>query len=240
MHRIAAGGTPGFTWGAAAFDAEHQHPAELLDAADTDLYRRRGVEREPVGVGAAVSGAGAAGAVVVGLRDPNGSIRTRVSRRVSVAVAAAVVAIAGTLGAVSTLSPANHAALTRQHPNGPLAGSGGNVVTPPATTPGPSTPPLTTPTTTVAPVAPVAPAAPAASTPNIQLADVTSPSPGGGAAGPTTTSPPASPVSTATPPGPAPVTPAPASPAPVATAPSSHKPLPAQAAAAAVAAHAKH
>ena len=81
MHRISAGGTPGFTWGAAALGAEHQHPAELLDAADTDLYRRRGVAREAVGVsvgGGAVAGAGAG---VGGLHHPNGSIKSRVSRR---------------------------------------------------------------------------------------------------------------------------------------------------------------
>ncbi len=65
MHRISAGGAPGFTWGAAAFDIEHQRPADLLDAADTDLYRRRGVEREAVGAG---TGEGSDGGAECGCR----------------------------------------------------------------------------------------------------------------------------------------------------------------------------
>ncbi|MGH9097292.1 MAG: GGDEF domain-containing protein, partial [Acidimicrobiales bacterium] len=117
MRRISDTGAPGFTWGAAVFTIEQQHPLELLDAADTDLYRRRGVEREAVGVGVTV------GAVI--LPHPHRAPRTRISRRSSVVVAASLVAVAGTLGAVTQLSPANHAVLSPKHLNQPSGPSRG-------------------------------------------------------------------------------------------------------------------
>jgi diguanylate cyclase (GGDEF)-like protein len=116
MHRISAGGTPQFTWGAATLDAEHQQPSELLDAADADLYRRRGVDRALVGAGAvSLATAGAGAGAVVDLRRPKGSAMSRVSRRASVAVAAGLVAIGGTLAAVTTLSPGTQTALPPKH-----------------------------------------------------------------------------------------------------------------------------
>ena len=185
MHRISAGGAPGFTWGAAAFGLEHQHPSDLLEAADTDLYRRRGVERDGAASGTAVekdSGGGeaaGAGATIVGLRHPNGWIRTPVSHRSRLALAAGLVAIAGTLGAVTPLSPANHAALPPRHPGTPAGRSGQPVGTPPTTTPPLSTPAPTTPTPT--------PATSGASTDNIRLADVSTPGPSAGTGGITAT-----------------------------------------------------
>ncbi|HEY1989448.1 MAG TPA: diguanylate cyclase [Acidimicrobiales bacterium] len=146
MHRISDGGTPEFTWGAAAFGVEHQRPSDLLDAADIDLYRRRGVDRALVvagvtGVGLAGAGALAAGAgtgAVVDLRRPHGSLGTRISRRVSVGVAAGLVAIGGTLAGVLTLGPATQVASPPSHRTGPGATS---TTTPPSS----STPPSTTP-----------------------------------------------------------------------------------------------
>jgi diguanylate cyclase (GGDEF)-like protein len=143
MHRISDGGTPEFTWGAAAFGVEHQRPSELLDAADTDLYRRRGVDRALVGAGAVGVGLAGAGAVV-DLRRPHGSLGTRISRRVSVAVAAGLVAIGGTLAGVLTLGPATQVATPPSHSHTTLPGPGGTSTT---TTPSSSTPPSTTPST---------------------------------------------------------------------------------------------
>jgi diguanylate cyclase (GGDEF)-like protein len=116
MHRISAGGTPQFTWGAATLAAEHQQPSDLLDTADADLYRRRGVDRALVGAGAVtLATAGAGAGAVVDLRRPKGSAMSRVSRRASVAVAAGLVAIGGTLAAVTTLSPGTQTALPPKH-----------------------------------------------------------------------------------------------------------------------------
>ena len=154
MRRISAGGTPEFTWGAAALAADHQGPSELLNAADTALYRRRSVDRGLVGagvVGLAAAGAVATGAgagAVVDLRHPKGSLSSRVSRRVSVGVAAGLVAIGGTLAAVTTLSPATQTALPPKHsptPSGP-ANNGGNPTgtTTPTTTPSSPTAPFST------------------------------------------------------------------------------------------------
>ncbi len=148
MHRISDGGTPEFTWGAAALGVEHQRPAELLDAADADLYRRRGVDRAlagAVGVGVAGAGALAGGAgAVVDLRRPHGSLGTRISRRVSVGVAAGLVAIGGTLAGVLTLSPGPQVASPPSHTHTTLPGPGGTSTT---TTPSSSTTPSTTPPT---------------------------------------------------------------------------------------------
>ena len=144
MDRISAGDTPEFTWGAAAFGLGYHSPSELLDAADADLYRRRGEDRaraRAVGLAGAATGS-AAGAVVVDLRHPSGSLRSRVSRRVSVAVAAGLVAIGGTLAALTTLSPGPQTALPPRHTGTSLPVSG---ATSPTTTPGSSTPPSTTP-----------------------------------------------------------------------------------------------
>src|SRR5450759_4481106 len=66
MRRISRGDTPAFTWGATTLTDEHHQPTELLeaaDAADAELYRRRGVERAVVGR-TVVTAAGAAGMVV--------------------------------------------------------------------------------------------------------------------------------------------------------------------------------
>ena len=150
MHRISDGGTPEFTWGAAAFGVEHQRPSELLDAADTDLYRRRGVDRALVGAGAVGVGLAGAGALatgagtgaVVDLRRPHGSLGTRISRRVSVAVAAGLVAIGGTLAGVLTLGPAAQVASPPSHSHTTSPGTGGSSTTTP---PGSSTTPSTTP-----------------------------------------------------------------------------------------------
>ncbi len=153
MHRISDGGTPEFTWGAAAFGVEHHRPSELLDAADTDLYRRRGVDRALLGVGTAAVGVGLVGAgavagagtsAVVDLRRPHGSFGTRISRRVSVGVAAGLVAIGGTLAGVLTLSPGPQVASPPSHSHTTRPGTGGTSAT---TTPGASTPPATTPST---------------------------------------------------------------------------------------------
>jgi diguanylate cyclase (GGDEF)-like protein len=236
MHRISAGGTPAFTWGASALTAEHQHPAELLDAADTDLYRRRGVERESAGAGGGPAGGARAGAVVVGLHHSKGSIRTRLSRRANLAVAAALVAIAGTLGAVTPLSSANHVALPGKHPSRPSGSSGVPAVAPPTSVPRQSpasgVPPTTTPT-----VPTTIPATSGASSSGIQLADMTTPSPGpsgGGSAttNPTGNAPPSASPPTATAPTPIAVPP---TMVPASTPPTNRRPtvtLPAQAAAA--------
>jgi diguanylate cyclase (GGDEF)-like protein len=148
MHRISDGGTPEFTWGAAAFGVEHERPSELLDAADTDLYRRRGVDRALIGAGAVGVGLAGAGALtgtgagaVVDLRRPHGSFGTRISRRVSVGVAAGLVAIGGTLAGVLTLGPAAQVASPPVHPHLTTPGPG----TSPPTTPGATTPTTTTP-----------------------------------------------------------------------------------------------
>jgi diguanylate cyclase (GGDEF)-like protein len=149
MHRISDGGTPEFTWGAAAFGVEHQRPSELLDAADTDLYRRRGVDRALVGAGAVGVGLAGAGALtgvgsgaVVDLRRPRGSLGTRISRRVSVGVAAGLVAIGGTLAGVLTLGPATQVATPPSHSHTPSGSPGATSTTTP---PNSSAPPSTTP-----------------------------------------------------------------------------------------------
>ncbi|HEX3840302.1 MAG TPA: GGDEF domain-containing protein [Acidimicrobiales bacterium] len=129
MHRISTAGTPQFTWGAASLAPEHQQPSELLDAADTDLYRRRGVDRALVGAGAVTLATAGAGAVV-DLRRPKGSITSRVSRRASVAVAAGLVAIGGTLAAVTTLSPGIQTALPPKHHTTTPSTAGGGGGTP--------------------------------------------------------------------------------------------------------------
>ena len=147
MHRISDGGTPEFTWGAAALGVEHLRPSELLDAADADLYRRRGVERALGGAGAvgvgAVAGALATGAgtgAVVDLRRPHGSLGTRISRRVSVAVAAGLVAIGGTLAGVLTLSPGIQTASPPRHSHITTPGSGTSPTTANSSTPSSTTP----------------------------------------------------------------------------------------------------
>ncbi len=239
MHRISAGGTPGFTWGAAALTAEHQHPAELLDAADVDLYRRRGVERDEVRGGVVGgAGAGAAGGVggaapVVGRRHPDRSIKPWASRRANVAVAAVLVAIAGTVGAVTPLSPANHAALSLKHPGRPSGSSGVPAVTPPTTTP-PA--PTQSPATSTTPVGPTAtPVTRGAGSTGIQLAAVTTPSPGSSGVGATTPNPAASTPPIAPPPTAAPPPTVPPTTVPASTPPSNRRPtdtLPPQAAAA--------
>ncbi|HEV3265207.1 MAG TPA: diguanylate cyclase [Acidimicrobiales bacterium] len=173
MRRISDAGAPGFTWGAATFGIEQQRPAELLDAADTDLYRRRGVEREVVGADAAAGG--------VILPHPHSAFKTRISRRSSVVVAAGLVAVAGTLGAVTQLSPANQAALPPRHPSGATGPSSGHGATPPTTNPGPSAlAPLTTTTT---------PATGGAGGASAQLATVSTPSTTGSPVGNTSTNP---------------------------------------------------
>jgi diguanylate cyclase (GGDEF)-like protein len=161
MRRISAGGTPEFTWGAAALAADHLGPSELLNAADTDLYRRRGVDRAVVGagvIGLAAAGAVATGAgagAVVDLRRPKGSLSSRVSRRASVAVAAGLVAIGGTLAAVTTLSPGTQTALPPKAHSGTPSGSGSghnpSGTTTPTTAPSTSSPtaPFSTPTGSV-------------------------------------------------------------------------------------------
>ncbi|HEX3840301.1 MAG TPA: GGDEF domain-containing protein [Acidimicrobiales bacterium] len=211
MERILAGDTPRFTWGAAELTAEQQRPAELLDAADTDLYRHRGVERDLAAVGAS--------AVVAGLGGSHRSLRSRVSRRVSVAAAAGLVAISGTLATVSTLSPGTQTALSPKHgdkPPAPAGGSGGptssttptTLPTTPTTTPiitsSPSTPPPKATTSVVAATGGTSPApvTTGSTSPHVQLASAvaTSPTPGPTAAtaGGTTTGP--SPSPTAAPP----------------------------------------
>ena len=199
MRRISDAGAPGFTWGAATFAVDQQRPAELLDAADTDLYRRRGAEREVAGGGAT------AGAVI--LHHPHGPFRTRISRRSSVVVAAGLVAVAGTLGAVTQLSPANQAALPPKHPSGATGQSTGRGAAPPTTTPGPSGPaPLTTTT---------APATTSdAGAASAQLATVSTPGPTGSPVGNTSTNPSANgPASGSAPSAAAPVGGTPPSPA---------------------------
>ncbi|HEX3461999.1 MAG TPA: GGDEF domain-containing protein [Acidimicrobiales bacterium] len=154
MQRISAGDTPQFTWGAAELTAEQQRPAELLDAADTDLYRHRGVERDRAAVGA--------GAVVATLGGSHRTFRSRVSRRVGVAAAAGLVAISGTLATISALSPATQTALPPKHGGKspvPSGGSGDPTPTPtPTTAPTPTTTPTPSQSTpsTVAPTAAVA------------------------------------------------------------------------------------
>lgn len=174
MQRISAGDTPRFTWGAAELTEQQQRPAELLDAADADLYRHRGVERDLAAVGAST--------VIAKLGGSHRSLRSRVSRRVSVAAAAGLVAISGTLATVSTLSPGTQTALPPKHggkPPAPAVGSGGPSApptTPPSTptiTPSPSTPSSAAPT--AAAVAATGGTSPApvtsgSTSPNVQLA----------------------------------------------------------------------
>jgi diguanylate cyclase (GGDEF)-like protein len=181
MERISAGDTPRFTWGAAELTAEQQRPADLLDAADTDLYRHRGVERDLAAVGA--------GAVVAKLGHSHRSLRSRVSRRVSVAAAAGLVAISGTLATVATLSPGTQTALPPKHGGksaAPAGGSGGSTSPPtttPATTstitPSPSTPSPTAPTPAVATSggSSVDLATTGSASPNVQLASTVATSP---------------------------------------------------------------
>jgi diguanylate cyclase (GGDEF)-like protein len=169
MQRISAGGTPEFTWGAAALAVRHQRPAELLDAADADLYRRRGVDRAMVGAGVAAGLATAGGAaVVVDLRHPKGSLRSRVSQRVTVGVAAGLVAIGGILAGVLTLTPGAQTALPPKHSNTPTHHAPGSGVAPPTTTPTSSAPPSNTPSST--------PGASVGNVPNASLANIITPS----------------------------------------------------------------
>ena len=141
MRRISRGDTPAFTWGAATLSDDHHQPAELLEAADADLYRRRGVERAVVGavVGGTAVTAGATG-VLVDLHHPTGSVRSRISRRASVAVAAGVVALGGAFALVNTFSPAAHLSTAiRPSPHTPSNGSTGTSPSAtPTTTPSPS------------------------------------------------------------------------------------------------------
>jgi diguanylate cyclase (GGDEF)-like protein len=162
MRRISRGDTPAFTWGAATLTDEHHQPAELLEAADADLYRRRGIERGVVRGTAVAAGAVTAGAAsVVDLRHPTGSVRSRISRRASVAVAAGVVALGGTFAVVNSFLPAAHLnAAIRPSPKTPANGPTGSVSTTPATTPSPST--------TSSPTG----GSPGANAANVQLADV--------------------------------------------------------------------
>jgi diguanylate cyclase (GGDEF)-like protein len=139
MRRISRGDTPAFTWGAATLGDEHHQPAELLEAADADLYRRRAVERAVVGATAVTAGAAvAAGAtgMMVDLHHPTGSIRSRISRRAGVAVAAGVVALGGAFALVNTFSPAAHPSTAiRPSSNAPSNGPTGSTGTSPATSP---------------------------------------------------------------------------------------------------------
>ena len=146
MRRISRGDTPAFTWGAATLTDEHHQPAELLEAADAELYRRRGVERAVVGrtvvtaaaAAAGAAGAGAAGAagMVVDLHHPTGSVRSRISRRAGVAVAAGVVALGGAFAVVNSLSPAAHLSTAiRPSPHTPSNGSTGSTGTSPSAAP---------------------------------------------------------------------------------------------------------
>jgi diguanylate cyclase (GGDEF)-like protein len=137
MRRISRGDTPAFTWGAATLGDDHHQPAELLEAADADLYRRRGVERAVVGavVGGTAVTAGATG-VLVDLHHPTGSVRSRISRRAGVAVAAGVVALGGAFALVNTFSPAAPLSTAiRPSPHTPSNRHTGTIGTSPATTP---------------------------------------------------------------------------------------------------------
>ncbi|HWD52060.1 MAG TPA: GGDEF domain-containing protein [Acidimicrobiales bacterium] len=199
MHRISDGGTPEFTWGAAAFGAGHQRPSDLLDAADTDLYRRRGVDRAVAGtvglagVGAVATGAGA----VVDLRRPHGSLGSRISRRVSIAVAAGLVAVGGTLAAVTTLSPGTQTALPPKSTGTPNRGTGPGVST--TTTPGSSVPPSSTPSTgaTTSPFSLANQIAPPSTSGTTGTTPVVHTSPSSGTSTPTTA--PSRPTTTTTP-----------------------------------------
>ena len=134
MRRISRGDIPAFTWGAATLTDGHHQPAELLEAADAELYRRRGVERAVVGR-TVVTAAGAAG-MVVDLHHPTGSVRSRISRRAGVAVAAGVVALGGAFAVVNSLSPAAHLSTAiRPSPHTPSTGSTGSTGTSPSATP---------------------------------------------------------------------------------------------------------
>jgi diguanylate cyclase (GGDEF)-like protein len=160
MRRISRGDTPAFTWGAATLSDDHHQPAELLEAADADLYRRRGVERAVVG-GTAVT-AGATG-VLVDLHHPTGSVRSRISRRAGVAVAAGVVALGGAFAVVNTFSPAAHLSTAiRPSPHTPHTPSNGS-------TGSTGTSPSATPTTSPSPSATSSPTGNAA---NVHLANV--------------------------------------------------------------------
>jgi diguanylate cyclase (GGDEF)-like protein len=206
MHRISDGGTPKFTWGAAAFGAQHRSPSELLHAADTDLYRRRGVDRGMVGAGAvglvAAGVVGLAGAgAVVDLRHPHGSLGSRVSRRVSVAVAAGLVAIGGTVAAV-TLSPGTQTASPPRHSNPPSGSSG----TSPTTAPGSSTPSASTPASSSTPGENLSPFQLAtqitpSTTSTVGTPSTTSPAPANSATVPSPTTTPSGPTSPASPTG---------------------------------------
>jgi diguanylate cyclase (GGDEF)-like protein len=208
MQRISAGDTPRFTWGAAELTAEQQRPAELLDAADTDLYRHRGVERDLAAVGASV--------VVAKLGLSHRSLRSRVSRRVSVAAAAGLVAISGTLATVTTLAPGTQTALPPKHGGkspAPAGGSGGPTSPPttpttstPTITPSPSSPSPTVPGATVAATGGASPASvtTGGTSPNVQLASTVAtsatPSPTATAVGSTTANPVTTPPAVTTPP----------------------------------------
>src|ERR1035437_163483 len=152
LRRISRADPPAFPWGAATLSADHHQPAELLEAADADLYRRRGVERAVVGAvvgGTAVTAAAAgAGGMVVDLHHPTGSVRSRISRRAGVAVAAGVVALGGAFAVVNTFSPAAHLSTairpSPHTPHTPSNGSTGSTGTSPSATPTTSPPPSAT------------------------------------------------------------------------------------------------
>jgi diguanylate cyclase (GGDEF)-like protein len=230
MHRVAEGGAPAFTWGAAELSRSCNTPAELLDAADAELYRRRRLARGTIAVTpAAALTAGAAGAAggVISLRRRGHADQPRLTRRMQLRVAAAVVVALGGAAAAGGLAFSDHtnsATGASRHSASALA---------PTPSSGSSVPSTTAPTAT-------SPASPATSRP-------TSTATGGGsasAAGNTTsgpaaittvsvapvgtvpaptsaTTPPASPTSPTTPPTTPTTTPAPTTttPAPTTTTP---------------------
>jgi len=127
MDRIAGAGAPPFSWGAAALTHHRSRPADLVAAADDDLYRRRKAARHPGAIAlstedrrsepatptdlTAATTAGAdvpAGGRPAAVRMDARRARPRwpeSRRRTMVAAAAAMVLIGGVAGTVVGLSP---------------------------------------------------------------------------------------------------------------------------------------
>ncbi len=47
MRRVADAGAPSFAWGAAGYPQDGTEPKDVVDAADRDMYRNRGINRAP-------------------------------------------------------------------------------------------------------------------------------------------------------------------------------------------------
>ena len=140
MDRIAAADAPPFTWGASGFPGGAADARALVEAADRDLYARRGLRRAPAPAGAADAALAASSR-----RHRGRPVWIPAAAAAAVGVAAALTTLSLGAGGHATPQALRHGVVTK-----PSHGS---------TTPSPSATPATGPTSTAVvgafPVVPV-------------------------------------------------------------------------------------